>query len=186
MTKLFSTLANYNIHFTDKEKLLLQNELQYVKIEKDEFILKEGEVNSEVFFLNYGSFYQYAVDHNQDVNVIDLYTESDWMLNHKSFTTRKPSKYAIQACEESFVYKLSIDSIHKLIAISQEFFKIGKLLDQAVSRIEFYDNNNSPDEKYIHLLENKPIVIRKFPQKVIASYLKITPETLSRVRKRIS
>ena len=63
---------------------------------------------------------------------------------------------------------------------------MGKLLDQAVSRIEFYDNNNSPDEKYVHLLENKPIVIRKFPQKVIASYLKITPETLSRVRKRIS
>ncbi|PKG42822.1 Crp/Fnr family transcriptional regulator, partial [Psychroflexus sp. MES1-P1E] len=110
---------------------------------------------------------------------------NDWVINHKSFTTRKPSEYSIQAFEESFIYELSIDAIHRLIAQSQSFFQMGKILEESTSRIDFFDNNNTPDEKYDFIIKNKPSLLQKFPQKIIASYLKITPETLSRVRKRI-
>ncbi|WP_106793495.1 Crp/Fnr family transcriptional regulator [Aquimarina sp. Aq78] len=171
--------------FSEKESLLLRQELQYRKLEKDDFLLKKGDTCSSVYFVISGSLYQYNIDSDLDKNFIDLYVSNDWVISHKSFTSRTPSKYSIQAFEESSVYELSIESMHKLIGLSQSFLQMGKILEESTSRIDFFDNNNTPDEKYNYLLKSKPKLIHKFPQKIIASYLKITPETLSRVRKRI-
>ena len=172
--------------FSDAESLLLEQEVQFRKIKKDELLLKKGEICSSLCFVVSGSFYQYNVDSELNKNVIDLNAEGDWVINHKSFTSRKPSERTIQAFEDSSVYELSVESIHNLIAQSQSFLQMGKILEASTSRIEFFDNNSTPDEKYQYLLNNEPILIQKFPQKIIASYLKITPETLSRVRKRIA
>ena len=172
--------------FSEKEFSLLNQELVFRELRKDDFILKDGEVCSSIYLTVSGSFYQYNTDFDLNKNFIDLYVSNEWMLNHKSFTSRKPSKYSIQAFENSTVCELSIESIHKLIGISQKFLQMGRILEESTSRIDFFDNNNTPDEKYSYLLKNRPKLIQKFPQKVIASYLKITPETLSRVRKRLA
>ena len=171
--------------FSEKESTLLKKELQFRKLKKDDFLLEKGNTCSSLSFIISGSFYQYNVDLELNKNIIDLNTSNDWVINHRSFTTRKPSEYSIQAFEESFVYELSIDAIHRLIAKSQSFLQMGKILEESTSRIDFFDNNNTPDEKYEFILKSKPNLLQKFPQKIIASYLKITPETLSRVRKRI-
>lgn len=171
--------------FSEKETLLLKQELQFRRLKKDDFLLKKGDTCSSLYFVISGSLYQYNLDSNLDKNFIDLYISNDWMLNHKSFTARKPSEYFIQAFQESTVYELSIESLHKLIAQSQSFLQMGRILEESTSRIDFFDNKNTPDEKYQYLLKSKSKLIQKFPQKIIASYLKITPETLSRVRKRI-
>lgn len=172
--------------FTEKDSLLLQQELQYKTLKKGEMLLKEGAVCSVLCFIISGSFYQYTTDADLNKNIIDLHTETDWVLNHRSFTSRKPSETTIKAFENSTFYEISIDSIHKLIAQSQSFLQMGKILEEATARIDFFDNNNTPDEKYAYILKNKPILLQKFPQTMIASYLKITPETVSRVRKRLS
>lgn len=171
--------------FSEKESILLKKELKYREIKKDDFLLKKGNTCSSLAFIISGSFYQYSIDLELNKYIIDLNTDNDWVINHKSFTTRKPSEYSIQAFEKSFIYELSIDAIHRLIAQSQSFLQMGKILEESTSRVDFFDNNNTPDEKYNFILKNKPNLLQKFPQKIIASYLKITPETLSRVRKRI-
>ncbi|QTD37599.1 Crp/Fnr family transcriptional regulator [Polaribacter batillariae] len=171
--------------FSEKESILLKNELQYKKLKKDDYLLEKGNTCSSLSFIISGSFYQYSIDLELNKNIIDLNVSNDWVINHKSFTTRKPSEYSIQAFEDSSIYELSIDAIHRLIAQSQSFLQMGKVLEESTSRIDFFDNNNTPDEKYNFILKNKPNLLQKFPQKLIASYLKITPETLSRVRKRI-
>jgi CRP-like cAMP-binding protein len=172
-------------NFNEKETSLIKEELIYRVVKKNDYILKDGEICSSIYIVVAGSFYQYNLDSKLDKNFIDLYNKGDWMLNHQSFTSRKPSKYSIQAFEESSIYELSIDSIHKLIALSQKFLQMGKILEKSISRIDFFDKNKTPDEKYSYILKNRPKLIQKFPQKIIASYLKITPETLSRVRKRL-
>ena len=171
--------------FSEKESILLKKELRYRKLNKDDYLLEKGNICSSLSFIISGSFYQYGIDLELNKNIIDLNTSNDWVINHKSFTTRKPSEYSIQAFEDSSIYELSIDAIHRLIAKSQSFLQMGKILGESTSRIDFFDNNNTPDEKYDFILKNKPNLLQKFPQKIIASYLKITPETLSRVRKRI-
>ncbi|NRB63931.1 MAG: Crp/Fnr family transcriptional regulator [Saprospiraceae bacterium] len=171
--------------FSEKESILLKKELRYRKLNKDDYLLEKGNTCSSLSFIISGSFYQYSVDLELNKNIIDLNISNDWVINHRSFTTRKPSEYSIQAFEDSSVYELSIDAIHRLIAQSQSFLQMGKILEESTSRIDFFDNQNTPDEKYSFILENKPKLLQVFPQKMIASYLKITPETLSRVRKRI-
>jgi len=172
-------------NFSEKDSLLLTKELQFKKLKKGEILLEKGNVCSSLCFVVSGSFYQYNIDSEFNKNIIDLNIANDWVINHKSFTSRKPSEYFIQAFEDTTFYEISIDAIHKLIAQSQSFLQMGKILEESTSRIDFFDNDFTPDEKYRYILTNKPNLLQKFPQTIIASYLKMTPETFSRVRKRI-
>ncbi|UZR98100.1 Crp/Fnr family transcriptional regulator [Chondrinema litorale] len=176
----------HNGRYPEKDLLMLQDELVFRKLKKDEILLEKGEVCSTFSFLEAGAIVHYDIDSDIYTHVFDVNIPKDWVINHKSFSSRKPSEYTIKAYEESTIYSLSIDSIHKLIGISQVFLQLGKLLDEATSRVEFFDKNYSPDEKYQYILDNKPALLQKFPQRLIAAYLKITPETLSRVRNRFS
>lgn len=184
-TSIFEFL-NKTGRYSKKEVLLFKEELQFRELTKNEILLEKGCVCSSLYFIIKGAVCQYKIDEEFNKNVIDLNVSSDWVINHKSFTSRKPSEYLIQAFENSTVYEISMDAIHRLIAQSQSFLQMGKILDESTSRIDFFDNNCTPDEKYQYILKNKPKLIQKFPQKLIASYLKITPETVSRVRNRLS
>jgi hypothetical protein len=82
--------------------------------------------------------------------------------------------------------ELSIENIHKLVAISPVFLQLGGILASSVSRISFFDNDLTPLKKYQFIIQNRPQLIQAFPLKLIASYLKITPETLSRVREKLA
>ncbi len=186
MDHLISEFLRKVGRFSEEEVMLLKEELQFRTLKKDEILLDKGEVCSSLSFVLSGSFYQYKNDADENKNIIDLNATNDWIINHKSFTSQKPSEYYIQSYEESNICLLTVESIHWLIAKSQSFLQMGKILDTSVARIDFFDNNNTPDEKYQYIIENKPEIIQRFPQKLIASYLKITPETLSRVRNRFS
>lgn len=186
MDNLLTQYLKSSGSYTAKELTLFENAVQLKTLEKDELLLKEGEVCSTIFFIVSGAICQYKIDSELDRIVIDLNTSNDWVLNHKSFTSQQPSECYIQAFEKTSVYSLSIESLHFLIAQSQSFLQMGRILEEATSRIVFFDNYSTPDDKYQYLLKNKPYLIQKFPQNMIASYLKMTPETLSRVRKRLS
>lgn len=185
MSHSISEFLNSAGRFSESELELLKNEAQLITLKKGTNLLNKGAICSSIYFIIKGAFIHYDTDSAMNKNIIDLNITNDWVLNHKSFTTQKPSTYSIQAFEDSTMYMLSIASIHRLITQSQSFLQMGKILEGATARLSFFDKNYSPDEKYQHLLNNKPELIQKFPQKLIASYLKISPETLSRVRKRI-
>ena len=186
MDNLTSAFLTKIGRFSEEELTLLKEELQFRTLKKDEVLLDKGETCAAFSFIISGALYQYKIDSDGNKNIIDLNVVDDWIINHKSFTTQKPSEYTIQSYEESTICLLTIDSIHRLIAKSQSFLKLGKVLEASISRIDFFDNNNTPDEKYKYILKNKPEITQRFPLKLIASYLKITPETLSRVRNRFS
>lgn len=171
-------------HYSSHELQLLKNEIQYRKLTKNEILLREGEICKSFCFLVDGAMYQYKINEDLDQKILDLHTQNDWVLNTKSFTSQKPSESYITAYEESDIIEISVESIHKLIALSQSFLQMGKVLEQSNTRINLFDNEQTPFEKYQYILNNKPDCLQKFTQKMIASYLKITPETLSRVRSR--
>lgn len=172
--------------FSEEDEKLLLQELRFRKIAKGDILLQKGKVCSSLCFVVSGSFFQYNLNQNLDKNIINLYTRYDWVIDHKSFSSRKPSEHTIEAFEVTSFYDISIEAIHRLIAKSQAFLQMGKILDDSTQRVEFYDKNFTPDEKYNHLLKNRPQLFQTFPQTIIASFLKITPETLSRVRRRLS
>ncbi len=172
--------------YSEKELLLLEEVLECRILEKEEMLLHKGEICTSLCFIISGAVYQYETDAVLNKNVIDLHVSNDWVINHKSFTAQIPSEYWIQAFQETAIYTLSIEAIHQLIAQSQSFLQMGRILEESTARLAFFDNNYTPAEKYQFILDHKPELIQSFPQKLIASYLKITPETLSRVRNRFS
>ncbi len=182
---LLSTLNSFG-NYTSKDLKLLSEVLIDIEFDKNEIILKKGTVCSEVYFIIEGAAYQYEIDENLDQKIIDLYSNKQWCFNVKSFASKQPSESSIITFKKTIAYKLSIDTIHELIAKSPSFLQLGKILDIANKRVQYFDKNYTPDEKYKYLLKEDPDFILKFPQKIIASYLKITPETLSRVRNRIT
>lgn len=167
--------------FTNEDISLFDTKAITKNFKRDEILLNEGEVSKSAFYIIKGNAYQFCYD-DIDENIIDLHIEKDWCLNHSSFVTQKPSAAVIKAYSELTVLELSMTSVHELICISPSFFQLGRVLDQTVSRVQYFDNANTAEEKHNQLFSSRPQLFQKFPLKMIASYLKIAPETLSRIR----
>lgn len=166
--------------FSNSEVALIFSHCEFQKIEKNGVLLDAGQVCNAVFFLVKGACYQYRMNETEE-NIIELYEETDSIVNQESFIFQKPSTETIKAFVDSEVLMLTVHALHKLIAISPVFFQLGKILQPAF-RLNFFDNAMTPLERYKYVLDKKPQLIKRFPLKYIASYLKIAPETLSRVR----
>jgi len=159
--------------------------LKVVQVKKNDCLVKPGQVAREFYFVNHGCFRQSTVLENGTEAILNLYIENDWLFEYKSFMAQQPAISMICAAEDAEVFELSGFSFHELVKISDGFFRIGRIFEQALQHQDYQNNRLSPEEKYTQLLAAKPSVLQKFPLKIIASYLGMTPETLSRVRKKI-
>lgn len=171
--------------FSPEEIELVSAELHPEMIQKGEFLLKAGEVCQAAWFLNQGSMRQFMLDNENAEHTRNLFVEKDWILDDQSFTSQGPSLCNIQAFDTCEVLKLSIHSIHALIGKSASFFQIGKLLASEPFRRDSNTAFLSLEEKYLNLITNRPHIVQTFPLKHIASYLGMTPETLSRIRRKL-
>lgn len=145
-------------------------------------ILKPGDICRSISYVIKGAVYQYQSLNDENENILDLYAPGEWFLNFSSFTSQNPSDSFIKAFSESTILELDLQSLHLLISRSPAFLQLGKIFERSTSRLVFFDNRFTPAQKYQWILDHKQELIRLFPLKMIASYLKITPETLSRVR----
>lgn len=151
------------------------------KLNKNEFLLKEGDICNSFYFVLEGSFIQYQIKDIEE-KIVDLHLNNEWMFNQDSLTEQIPSKTNIRAFSNSEVLSLTLNGFHYLCSKSQAFLQFGKILNQNKYRTSLYDSSLNPIEKYDFIIKIKPELTSTFPLKLIASYLKLTPETLSRVR----
>jgi CRP-like cAMP-binding protein len=172
--------------YSENDLILFEKRIKTRNVKKGEILLNEGEICQTVFYSISGVFYQFSIKDEIEENIIDLHIENEWFLNAQSFTSQKPSESTIKTYSEGEILELTIESIHHLIGESPAFFQLGRMMEQSKPKQHFFDNNLTPIQKYSYILENKPALIQKFPLKIIASYLKVTPETLSRVRESLA
>jgi len=151
-----------------------------------DLLLEAGEVCSTIFFLQSGALHRSGRNDEGEFNVQDLFIPGDWVFDHKSFTARHPAAYSIKAQTDSQLLGLEINDVHDLIARAPVFIQLGSILQLGTARQEFFDQYVSPEDRYRYVLEHRPELLQLFSLKFIASYLRMTPETLSRVRKKIS
>ena len=167
--------------FSDFDCALFEKHTIRKNLEKSEVLLCEREVCRSVYYILSGSFFQFQTT-EMDEPVIDLHLPGEWMFNQDSLTGQTPSTTTIKAFSKSEVIELSLISFHCLCSKSPSFLQFGKILNQSKNRTFIFDNSLNPTEKYDFINKAKPQLAKVFPIKMIASYLKMAPETLSRVR----
>lgn len=183
-------LINYfsqYITLSEEEAQLIQKEDIIREYQKNDILLREGEIAKECFLVLKGCVKRYYLEDGEE-KIMEFYTEND-PIAPVSYTTREPSKYFL-SCVESCV--ISTGTEERTQRFLQEFprfipifVKIGDSLS-AKKQIFLDDYKNlSPEDRYQKLLEDRPQLVNRVPQYMIASYLGIQPESLSRIRKRI-
>jgi CRP-like cAMP-binding protein len=172
--------------FSEKESHIFCAHIKAMIVQKNDYLLKEGKVCQSFYFVVQGSFRHYQITDTGKEITQNLYLDNDWIVDYKSFTSQQPSSSAIQATEESEVFDLSVDELHSLMKTSDAFFQLGRIFQFALEQQGLQLQLSTPKERYSFLLQNKPQLIQRFPLKYIASYLGMTPETLSRVRRNLA
>ncbi len=170
-------------HLTEHEQSLVKSLCKKKEITKGTLLLRPGHICRSIYYIEQGAFVQYSLSDEQDKNIIDLHAAGTWMLNQQSFMQQIASDTYIEAYTISTVYELSLYHIHYLIEQSTKFLQIGKLLEPSILRAQFFDKSMSPKQKYDYLFQHHRGLLQVFPLKIIASFLKISPETLSRLRR---
>lgn len=178
---MISAHAFSQLSFQEYELKELDAVMQKTELSKNEVLCKPGHITNAIYFVWSGALYQYIEEEGEE-KIIDMHLDGEWICVHHSLIKQVPSKYGVKAFHNSTVYSLHIQDAHTLIAKSPRYFLLGTLLEKGKERTDFYDHHLSPLEKYTYLQQQKPQIFQAFPLKMIASYLKTTPETLSRIR----
>ena len=181
MFRNLETALQQYVHLSQEHLEMLKAKLHVQTALKNDVLLKSGQVCTTVYFINKGA----ARLTDNDEHIINLFAQHEWMLEIKSFTSQKPSSFHLSVTEDSELFYFSLSDLHELIQTSPAFFQLGKLMEAGHANLVFQNKRLSPEEKYELLLRQKPQYIQLFPAKTIASFLGITPETLSRVRRKI-
>jgi CRP-like cAMP-binding protein len=160
------------------------------KLRKRQYLLQAGDVCQWVVFVTKGCLRQYSLDDLGKERIIRFAIESWWITDLESFRSRVTSTSNIDALEDSELLLLSNESLEKLsnATPSWERYYRGILeKENEAARMRILDfMGTSAQERYIHFLKLYPDLFQRIPLHQIASYLGITPQSLSRIRKFIS
>jgi CRP-like cAMP-binding protein len=172
----------------DDEIDLIQCSFAPKKFRKRQYFLQEGELCKYTAFVIKGAMRQYRVDDKGEEHIIKLFIENWWANDRESFMKQVPSNYFIDAWEDTntlIATKTNLtDLVDRIPALSECMREIDANFAIASQRRLNAAISLSAEERYHDLEETYPEFLQRFPQHIIASYLGINRETLSRIRSR--
>ena len=171
--------------FDEMQMQLLENKITHQILSKNTILYSPKNIAGELHFVLKGSIRQF-IETETIPQTIQFYVAGDWVTDLESMLTQKPAQTILETQEETHLATLSLNEIHHLMDRDSCFKKLLSLLHcVGISVEQIKKNTLSPDERYQKLLQEHPNWVQKFALSHIASYLGMTPETLSRVRARI-
>lgn len=161
----------------------------YRSVPKKFRLVAVGDISREAYFVNKGATRLFFEKEGEEISANFMF-ENNFVASLESFLLQVPSRQAIDTLEDCELLVLSKQRLEELIAKQPQF----NLFSKAIAETAFIMLQrrassfilDSPEERYMNMLQQRPEILERVPQHMIASYLGVTPVSLSRIRKRIS
>ncbi len=177
------------VDFTDEELFIFMQKLKPVTLKKFSFYLKEGQVCKGMVIVQKGCLRYFSRGEKGD-HTMGFAFESEWIGDYESFLLQAPSLDFIEAIEDTEIFTLSYADMQALYNNRPRFEKFGRLIAERLFIDTARSNRNlkmqSAEDRYLELLHTQPRIFERLPQHLIASYLGIRPQSLSRIRAKLS
>ena len=173
---------------SEKEWIFFVSKLSRQEFSKNHIILKTGQIEDYLSFVETGIIRYYIPKLENDLTFTFVFDNS-FVSGYDSFLTRKPSTCHIETLTKTILWRLSYTDLQTIYNET----KIGNLIGRQASESLFLKKskrelsllNETAEQRYLNLFTDQPHLIQHIPLKYIASYIGVTPQALSRIRKRI-
>lgn len=182
---LFDYIAKYT-PLTEEEQTLLAGKVKIRKFLKGQFVVQNGDICKYENFVLSGSLKTFYIDNEGQEHIVMFAIENWWTADLGSFITQTAADYNVQCLENSILAQLSYEDLQQMysqIPKLERFFRI--IIQKAFVAVQkrIINNLSMPaKERYLQFREQYPLIEQRVPQYMIASYLGITKEFLSKIR----
>ena len=175
---------------TDEEYELLSQFTFRKFLDKKVTIVESHKICKYVYFILKGSCYSYYVNDEGEKHAVQFAIEGHWITDQYSFFSRRPGIYDIETLEQTEVLVINRENFERICSAShlfEHFFRI--LMQNAFVALQYRlikTNSEDAEHRYLEFVERYPHFAQRIPQYLIASYLGIKPQSLSRIRKELA
>jgi CRP-like cAMP-binding protein len=174
------------VELTDEEAEEFCAAFKEIPVKKKQFLIQPGFAVKNRFFVLQGALRAYVLNDEGQDNTIQLAIEDWWISDYNSYMLQHPASMFVTAVEDSKLFQVSFEDEKKLKAANykyETFFRI--IAERAAAFMQRRVINGltlSAEQRYDSFIERYPLMMKRFPQYVIASYLGMTTEFLSKIR----
>jgi len=188
-TRILKNILQDVTPISENEWSNFEQYFSYRKLLKNEILWKEGQICNHLVFIKSGLIYCYHHKEEKEI-VTNLYFENAIFYDDYSFIKQEPCLLNYVALEITELIVIPRIALYEMFDKYKSFERLGRMMVEKQHTISIKEqlnfNGNKAEEKYLRLIEKQPSLIKRVPLKLIASYLNITPEHLSRIRKKLS
>jgi len=178
--------AKINQKLTNEEADKLNNWFVPVEVEKNEQIVFEGKVCRTLYFVEKGLMHTFVIDKKGEFNTVQFGFEGYWIGDMFSFFSGKPAIFNVESLESTKLFAMKYSDFEKACKQIPKFESFFRILVQngylsALQRIAKSFSDDA-EQRYLSLIKQQPNLQQRVPQYLVASYLGIKPQSLSRIR----
>ena len=189
-TKSLIDYFNKILPLGDKERVIVEEFFKERRVRRRQFILQEGEISKHNTFVVEGCFKMYFADDNGKEHNLQFAIENWWIGDISSFHSEEPSKLYIEAIENSIILQIKKEDLLKLFVDYPIFNRIFRVLAEnamvGLQQRTIQNISSTAEERYLDFQKRYPQFFNRISNVQIASYLGVTPEFLSAIRKKIA
>ncbi|HZE86163.1 MAG TPA: Crp/Fnr family transcriptional regulator [Puia sp.] len=189
MPELLYTKISEKISITQEEYDFCKSLFTRKKLRRKQYLLQEGDVCKYTAFVDKGIMRSYTIDSKGSEHILQFASEGWWAADLYSFLTDEPSAFNMEALEDIELLLITRPSWEILLLKVPQFERYFRILIQnnliATQRRLMESLSDTAESKYLRFVKTYPESLQRVPQHMIASYLGITRETLSRLRKEL-
>jgi CRP-like cAMP-binding protein len=183
---ILSNVARH-IQLTEQEKKFFTSLLKYRKLRRKQYLIQAGEIVQHEYFVTKGLLRAYTIDNKGQEHIAMFAMEDWWISDLYSFLTNTPATQHIDALEDSEIFSIEKTDLEKLYIEIPKFERFFRILLQnafvSTQRRVLSSISQTAEEQYYAFIKKYPQLGERIPQHQIASFLGITPETISRIRR---